>query len=124
MRYLRKYNEQAKSVRWKYFDPTRRIATDSIITGHWQSSPWAATRHCAGNCRCEHPAATTTSSLERTPARTHPASVLFLGRASFMGRKGLRADGLDPAQLLCGEDIGPFFGRLALLRHSVVVPVH
>ncbi|KAB7591462.1 helix-turn-helix domain-containing protein, partial [Verminephrobacter sp. Larva24] len=30
----RKYNEQAKSVQWKYFDPTRRITTDSIITIH------------------------------------------------------------------------------------------
>ena len=34
MRYIRKYNEQAKSVKWKYFDPTRRITPDSIITVH------------------------------------------------------------------------------------------
>ncbi|MCW5229844.1 helix-turn-helix domain-containing protein [Verminephrobacter eiseniae] len=34
MRYIRKYNEQAKSVQWKYFDPTRRITTYSIITVH------------------------------------------------------------------------------------------
>src|SRR6218665_2937679 len=32
MRYIRKYNEQPKSVQWKYFDPTRRIPPDSIIT--------------------------------------------------------------------------------------------
>lgn len=25
MRYIRKYNEQPKTVKWKYFDPTRRI---------------------------------------------------------------------------------------------------
>src|SRR6218665_372696 len=34
MRYIRKYNEQSKSVKWKYFDTTRRITTDSIITVH------------------------------------------------------------------------------------------
>ncbi|ABM58076.1 hypothetical protein Veis_2329 [Verminephrobacter eiseniae EF01-2] len=34
MRYIRKYNEQAKSVKWKYFDTTRRITPDSIITVH------------------------------------------------------------------------------------------
>src|SRR6218665_1079646 len=35
MRYIRKYNEQPKSVKWKYFDPTRRITPDSIITVHY-----------------------------------------------------------------------------------------
>jgi transposase len=34
MRYIRKYNEQPKSVKWKYFDPTRRITPDSIVTAH------------------------------------------------------------------------------------------
>jgi transposase len=34
MRYIRKYNEQPKSVKWKYFDPTRRITPDSIVTRH------------------------------------------------------------------------------------------
>ncbi|EHP41278.1 putative transposase [Cupriavidus basilensis OR16] len=34
MRYIRKYNEQPKSVKWKYFDPTRRITPDSIVTVH------------------------------------------------------------------------------------------
>ena len=32
MRYIRKYNEQPKPVKWKYFDPTRRITPDSIVT--------------------------------------------------------------------------------------------
>jgi len=32
MRYIRKYDEQPKSVQWKCFDSTRRITTDSIIT--------------------------------------------------------------------------------------------
>lgn len=34
MRYIRKYNEQPKPVKWKYFDPTRRITPDSIVTVH------------------------------------------------------------------------------------------
>jgi len=34
MRYVRKYNEQPKPVKWKYFDPTRRINPTSIVTGH------------------------------------------------------------------------------------------
>ncbi|TAM32786.1 MAG: IS630 family transposase [Rhodanobacter sp.] len=34
MRYIRKYNEQPKSVKWKYFDPTRRITPNSIVTAH------------------------------------------------------------------------------------------
>src|ERR1700677_5066904 len=34
MRYIRQYNEQPKSVKWKYFDPTRRITPDSIVTRH------------------------------------------------------------------------------------------
>lgn len=34
MRYIRRYNEQPKPVKWKYFDPTRRITPDSIVTVH------------------------------------------------------------------------------------------
>ncbi len=34
MRYIRAYNEQPKPVKWKYFDPTRRITPASIVTGH------------------------------------------------------------------------------------------
>lgn len=34
MRYIRKYNEQPKPVKWKYFDPTRRIGSYSSVTGH------------------------------------------------------------------------------------------
>ena len=34
MRYIRKYNEQLKPVKWKYFDPTRRITPDSKATVH------------------------------------------------------------------------------------------
>ncbi len=34
MRDIRKYNEQPKPVKWKYFDPTRRITPDSIVTVH------------------------------------------------------------------------------------------
>ena len=34
MRYIRLYNKQPKPVKWKYFDPTRRITPDSIVTVH------------------------------------------------------------------------------------------
>jgi transposase len=34
MRYIRQYNKQPKSVKWKYFDPSRRITPDSIVTVH------------------------------------------------------------------------------------------
>ena len=34
MRYIRQHNEQPKPVKWKYFDPTRRITPDSIVTVH------------------------------------------------------------------------------------------
>lgn len=34
MRYIRKYNEVPKTVKWKYFDPSRRITPDSAVTVH------------------------------------------------------------------------------------------
>src|SRR5437667_4561168 len=34
MRYIRQYNPQPKPVKWKYFDPTRRITPESIVTVH------------------------------------------------------------------------------------------
>jgi transposase len=35
MRYIRRYNEAPKTVKWKYFDPTRRIDTStSAVTVH------------------------------------------------------------------------------------------
>jgi transposase len=35
MRYIRKYNQAPKTVKWKYFDPTRRIdPSTSVVTGH------------------------------------------------------------------------------------------
>jgi transposase len=34
MRYIRQYNKQAKPVKWKYFDASRRITPDSIVTVH------------------------------------------------------------------------------------------
>jgi transposase len=35
MRYIRKYNEAPKTVKWKYFDPTRRIdPATSVVTVH------------------------------------------------------------------------------------------
>lgn len=33
MRYIRQYNKQPKPVKWKYFDTSRRITTDSIVMG-------------------------------------------------------------------------------------------
>ena len=34
MRYIRQYNKQPKPMKWKYFDPTRRITPESIVTVH------------------------------------------------------------------------------------------
>lgn len=34
MRYIRKYNTVPKTVKWKYFDPRRRITPESAVTVH------------------------------------------------------------------------------------------
>jgi len=34
MRYIRRYNQAPKTVKWKYFDPTRRITPTSGVTVH------------------------------------------------------------------------------------------
>jgi transposase len=34
MKYIRLYNQQPKTVKWKYFDPSRRITSQSVVTGH------------------------------------------------------------------------------------------
>lgn len=34
MRYIRHYNKVPKTVKWKYFDPSRRITPRSAVTGH------------------------------------------------------------------------------------------
>jgi transposase len=34
MRYIRQYNKQPKPVKWKYFDPSRRITSTSTVTVH------------------------------------------------------------------------------------------
>ena len=34
MRYIRQYNKLPKPVKWKYFDPSRRITPESIVTIH------------------------------------------------------------------------------------------
>lgn len=34
MRYIRHYNHQPKTVKWKYFDPSRRITTEAFVTVH------------------------------------------------------------------------------------------
>ncbi|MDA9981299.1 IS630 family transposase [Gammaproteobacteria bacterium] len=34
MRYIRHYNNTPKTVKWKYFDPPRRITPESVVTGH------------------------------------------------------------------------------------------
>ena len=34
MRYIRHYNKAPKIVKWKYCDPSRRISTYSVVTGH------------------------------------------------------------------------------------------
>jgi transposase len=32
MRYIRQYNKEPKTVKWKYFDPSRRISSKSVVT--------------------------------------------------------------------------------------------
>src|ERR1700686_5239088 len=34
MKYIRHYNKVPKTVKWRYFDPTRRITPSSAVTGH------------------------------------------------------------------------------------------
>jgi hypothetical protein len=34
MRYIRENNKEPKTVKWKYFDPTRRITPQSTVTVH------------------------------------------------------------------------------------------
>src|SRR6202050_3402498 len=34
MRYIRQYNSAPKPVKWKYFDPSRRITPQPAVTGH------------------------------------------------------------------------------------------
>jgi transposase len=34
MRYIRHYNKAPKTLKWKYFDPKRRITPTSVVTGH------------------------------------------------------------------------------------------
>lgn len=34
MRYIRQYNKRARPLQWKYFDPSRRITPESIVTIH------------------------------------------------------------------------------------------
>jgi len=34
MRYIRQYNKTPRTVKWKYFDPSRRITSDSVDTVH------------------------------------------------------------------------------------------
>jgi hypothetical protein len=34
MKYIRHYNKVPKTVKWRYFDPTRRITPNSAVTVH------------------------------------------------------------------------------------------
>jgi len=34
MKYIREYNKQPKTVKWKYFDPSRRITPETAVTAH------------------------------------------------------------------------------------------
>src|SRR6202795_4785274 len=34
MRYIRQYNKNPRTVKWKYFDPSRRITPESVVTVH------------------------------------------------------------------------------------------
>jgi transposase len=34
MRYIKHYNKAPKTVKWKYADPSNRISSKSVVTGH------------------------------------------------------------------------------------------
>lgn len=34
MRYIRQYNKTPRTVKWRYFDPSRRITPNSAVTVH------------------------------------------------------------------------------------------
>ena len=34
MRYIHQYNKSPRTVKWKYFDPSRRISPESVVTVH------------------------------------------------------------------------------------------
>jgi hypothetical protein len=34
--YFRHYNKVPKTIKWRYFDPTRRITPSSAVTAHWE----------------------------------------------------------------------------------------
>ena len=34
MRYIRNYNKEPKTVKWKYYDPSRRISSETVVTVH------------------------------------------------------------------------------------------
>ncbi len=34
MRYIRQYNKAPRTVKWKYFDPSRRLTPESVVTVH------------------------------------------------------------------------------------------
>ena len=34
MRYIRHYNKAPRTVKWKYYDPSRRLTADSAVTSH------------------------------------------------------------------------------------------
>jgi transposase len=34
MRFIREYNKAPRTVKWKYADPSRRLGTQSVVTGH------------------------------------------------------------------------------------------
>ena len=34
MKFIRHYNKAPKTVKWRYFDPSRRITPTSVVRGH------------------------------------------------------------------------------------------
>ena len=58
MRYIRHYNEPAKHVKWKYFDPSRMITSESIIQ--------SASASPADNCGFWDRASSKVKTAERT----------------------------------------------------------
>ena len=79
MRCIRQYNKQAKAVKWKYFDPSRRIAPD---------------RHLDAGLEANCPGAGREGTILWT------ARALHLGRSAYCTRAAVASLG-DERPIIC-----------------------
>ncbi len=50
MRYICQYNKAPGTVKWKYADPSRHIATKSVVTGRYATLPSRERFNIADDC--------------------------------------------------------------------------